>query len=120
MSDMMNAMTSRRQPGSNLRRSDGRSLSWEHHRMEASARRQWVAPVLVLLQLAALAPYLLAGLIAPERQLMLVRALWLVLAVVAVVVYRRNRLLSLTVPVATVLIGIALLPLGAAFLDWEG
>jgi hypothetical protein len=88
--------------------------------MAASAGRRWVALVLVLLQVMAFAPYLLAGLIAPERQLALVRALWLVLSVVAVVVYRRNRLLSLTVPAATLLIGVALIVLGGTFLGWEG
>ncbi len=79
-----------------------------------------MAPVLGLLQLAAFMPYLMAGLIAPEGQLALVRALWVVFAVVAVVVYRRNRLLSLAVPGATLLMGIALMVVGGAFLGWQG
>lgn len=83
-------------------------------------RRRWVAPVLGLLQLAALTPYLLAGLIAPQGQLMLVRAMWVVFTVVAVLVYRRNRKLSLAVPGATLIIGVALIAVGGAFLGWEG
>jgi hypothetical protein len=86
----------------------------------AAAARRWVAPVLALLQLAAFAPYLLAGLIAPEPQLALARALWLVLTLVALVLYRRNRLLSLTVPPVTLLLGVVLIVLGGAFLGWEG
>jgi hypothetical protein len=79
-----------------------------------------VAPVLVLLQVAAFVPFLLAGLIAPDGQLLLVRAVWVVFTLVGVVVYRRNRLLSLAVPVATVLTGVGLIVLGVAFLGWEG
>ncbi len=94
--------------------------SWDSHGMSAQRGRPWVAPVLVLLQLAAFVPYLLAGLIAPDGQLAIVRALWVLLSVVAVVAYRRNRLLSLAVPGVTVLTGVALIVLGGAFLGWEG
>lgn len=83
-------------------------------------RRAWTAPVLIVLQVAAYVPYLLAGLIAPGAQLLVVRLLWVGLSVVAVAVYRRNPTLALAVPGITVLAGVAAVVLGGTFLGWEG
>lgn len=76
--------------------------------------------MLCLLQLAAFMPYLLADLVAPDSEVAGVHALWVLLTVAFVLVYRRNRMLALAVPGMTVLIGCAVLVVGGAFLGWEG
>lgn len=96
------------------------AIAWDSAQVTAAPRQRWVAPVLGLLQVAAFLPYLLAGLVVPEGQLLVVRAVWVVFAVVAVLVYRRNRLLSLVVPVATFLTAIALIAAGGALFGWSG
>ncbi len=77
----------------------------------------WLA-ALVLLQLAALLPYALSGLLAPTYGVVLLLATWLVLTVVAARTLRRHGALGFAVPVLTVAVWVLVVTAGGLLAGW--
>ena len=82
--------------------------------------RPALTALLVVLEVAAGTPYLLASLITSGHDLLVMRLTWVGSAGVAWAVHRRSPALALAVPGATVLLGVAALVLGGRYLGWEG
>lgn len=73
-----------------------------------------------LLQLAAAAPYVLSGLIAPTSGQLAMWLIFLGFTGLAVVMLRRNARLAPAVSGLTVVVGVLCLVLGGTYLGWEG
>lgn len=83
-------------------------------------QHRWVLAVTALLQIAAFAPYLLSGLVAPPWGVLAMRGLWVGLSVFAFAWGWKRPVLSLVVPPATFALGFVCLFLGGSLLGWQG
>ena len=81
----------------------------------------WVTAILTVLgMLGALVLYVSSGLLAPLWSIVGLLVLWLVLSIVAVRLHRRHSAWSLLVPVAAVVVWVAVLTAGERLLGWTG
>ena len=80
--------------------------------------RPWIAVVTAVLQVLALLPYAVSGLVAPTYGVVLLLALGLGLTVLAAVAVRRRGAVALAVPPLTVLAWITVVTVGDVALGW--
>lgn len=78
----------------------------------------WIALATAVLQVAALLPYAVSGLVAPTYGVVLLLALGAGLTVLAAVVVRRRGAVALAVPVLTFVTWIAVVTFGDVALGW--